>query len=53
MGLGKIVGEPTAKGEDMESHPRPVDVPVSMPMRESHRGMDVQQETAVKRLLEQ
>ena len=78
MGLGKIVGEPTAgwiiytgsqplldgsvmrvpgtrittaKGENMELHPRPVDVPVTRPMGESYRGTDVQLETAVKTLL--
>lgn len=78
MGLGKIVGEPTAgwiiytgaqplldgsvmrvpgtrittaKGENMELHPRPVDVPVMRPMGESYRGTDVQLETAVRTLL--
>jgi len=78
MGLGKVVGEPTAgwiiytgnqplldgsmirvptvrittaKGENMELHPRPVDVPVARPMGESYRGTDVQLETAVKTLL--
>lgn len=78
MGLGKVVGEPTAgwiiytsnqplidgttirvpsvrvttaTGEDMEMHPRPVDVPVLRPMGESYRGTDIQLETAVKVLL--
>lgn len=78
MGLGKVVGEPTAgwiiftanqplldgsqirvpsvrittaKGEDMELHPRPVDVPASRPMGESYRGIDSQLEAAVKVLL--
>ncbi len=80
LGLGKIVGEPTAgwiiytgsallldgsvmrvpstrittaKGENMERNPRPVDVPVTRPMGESYRGTDVQLETAVKTLLGQ
>ncbi|HEU0120302.1 MAG TPA: S41 family peptidase [Bryobacteraceae bacterium] len=78
LGLGKIVGEPTAgwiiytsnqplldgtmirvptvrvttaKGEDMELHPRPVDIPVNRPMGESYRRTDIQLETAVKTLL--
>ncbi len=80
LGLGKIVGEPTAgwiiytsagtlvdgstirvphirittaKGENMELNPRPVDIPVNRPMGESYRGRDSQLETAVKTLLDQ
>lgn len=80
LGLGKIVGEPTAgwiiytsnqplidgsqirvpsvrvttaRGENMELHPRPVDIPVNRPMGESYRGTDIQLETAVKTLLGQ
>jgi len=37
----------------MELHPRPVEAPVSRPMGESYRGMDVQLETVVKTLLGQ
>jgi len=80
LGLGKVVGEPTAgwiiftsstplldgsvirvpsvrittaKGENMELHPRPVDVPVTRPMGESYQGTDIQLQTAVKTLLGQ
>lgn len=80
LGLGKVVGEPTAgwivytwnvqlldgtglrlprtrvttaKGEDMEMHPRPVDIPVERPIGESYTGRDTQLDTAVKALLEQ
>jgi Tol biopolymer transport system component/C-terminal processing protease CtpA/Prc len=80
LGLGKIVGEPTAgwiiytsnlplldgssirvpstrittaKGENMELNPRPVDVPVARPMGESYLGVDSQLAAAVKTLLGQ
>jgi C-terminal processing protease CtpA/Prc len=78
LGLGKVVGEPTAgwiiytwnvtlldgttlrlphsrvrtaTGQDMEMHPRPVDLSVSRPVGESFTGKDSQLETAVKELL--
>ena len=78
LGLGKVVGEPTAgwiiytwdvplmdgtrfrlphsrirnaKGEDMEMHPRPVDIAVSRPVGESYTGRDSQLDAAVKELL--
>jgi C-terminal processing protease CtpA/Prc len=78
LGLGKVVGEPTAgwiiytwdvslldgtrfrlphsrirnaAGEDMEMHPRPVDIAVSRPVGESYTGRDSQLDAAVKELL--
>lgn len=78
LGLGKIVGEPTAgwiiytwnqplvdgtqfrlprtritgaDGQDMELHPRPVDVPVTRPVGESYTGRDAQLDAAVRVLL--
>jgi C-terminal processing protease CtpA/Prc len=78
LGLGKVVGEPTAgwiiytwgtqlldgssvrlprvrittrDGQDMEMHPRPVDVQVTRPIGES--GRDSQLDAAVKELLAQ
>ena len=78
LGLGKIVGEPTAgwiiytsnitlfdgtvvrlpfikitdnKGQNMELAPRPVDIPVSNPLGE--KGRDLQLDTAVKELVQQ
>ena len=78
LGLGKVVGEPTAgwiiytwdatlmdgtrfrlphsrirdaAGEDMEMHPRPVDVQVARPVGESYTGRDSQLDAAVKELL--
>jgi C-terminal processing protease CtpA/Prc len=78
LGLGKVVGEPTAgwiiytwggelvdgsglrlprarittrSGQDMEMHPRPVDVPVTRPIGESYSGRDSQLDVAVKELL--
>ena len=80
LGLGKVVGEPTAgwiiftggqrlidgstvrvpfiriqttSGEDMEGHPRPVDVQVERPLGESESGTDAQLATAVQTLLGQ
>jgi len=80
LGLGKVVGEPTAgwiiytgdvplidgtmlrmphiritdsKGQDMELHPRPVDVFVQRPIGESFAGRDSQLDMAVKTLLAQ
>jgi Tol biopolymer transport system component/C-terminal processing protease CtpA/Prc len=41
----------TLGGEDMELHPRPVDVEVERPLGETETGHDVQLETAVKELL--
>ena len=41
----------TAAGEDMELHPRPVDVPVQRPIGESYTGRDIQLDTAVAELL--
>jgi len=38
-------------GEDMEMHPRPVDVPVTRPVGESFTGKDSQLDTAVRELL--
>lgn len=79
LGLGKVVGEPTAgwiiftsnvslldgsslripfsrvtdaKGQDMEMHPRPVDVLVVRPMGEEYSGKDSQLDAAVRTLLE-
>ncbi|PZU06242.1 S41 family peptidase [Sphingomonas sp.] len=78
LGLGKVVGQPTAgwiiytrsetlidgstvrvpgwrvrtaAGEDMEMHPRPVDLPVERPLGETAAGTDAQLEAAVKQLL--
>ena len=80
LGLGKIVGEPTAgwiiytsdvplldgaqvripfikildhNGQDMELHPRPVDVEVTRPIGEGLAGKDSQLDTAVRELLQQ
>jgi C-terminal processing protease CtpA/Prc len=80
LGLGKVVGEPTAgwiiytwnaslidgtlfrlprtrirgaAGDDMEMHPRPVDVPVTRPVGESFADRDSQLDAAVKDLLKQ
>ena len=80
LGLGKVVGEPTAgwiiytwsiglldgsgfrlprtrittaAGEEMEMHPRPVDIPVVRPVGESYTGRDSQLDAAVKKLLAQ
>jgi tricorn protease len=79
LGLGKVVGEPTAgwiiytgdvptidgsfvrmphiritdsKGEDMEMHPRPVDVFVQRPIGEGLAGRDSQLDKAVETLLQ-
>jgi C-terminal processing protease CtpA/Prc len=41
----------SAAGEDMEMHPRPVDVPVTRPVGESFTGRDSQLDTAVRELL--
>jgi hypothetical protein len=41
----------TAEGEDMELHPRPVDVPVIRPVGESYTGHDSQLDAAVRELL--
>jgi C-terminal processing protease CtpA/Prc len=38
-------------GQDMEMHPRPVDVPVVRPIGESYTGKDVQLDAAVRELL--
>ena len=78
LGLGKVVGQPTAgwiiftgsqplidgsavrvpgtriqdgRGQDMEGHPRPVDVTVERPLGETAAGKDAQLEAAVKVLL--
>jgi C-terminal processing protease CtpA/Prc len=78
LGLGKIVGEPTAgwiiytsggrlidggtvrlpfititdnRGQPMEGHPRPVDIPVSRALGESFQGKDSELDTAVRSLL--
>ena len=40
-----------ADGEDMELHPRPVDIPVSRPVGESFTGKDSQLDAAVRELL--
>ena len=80
LGLGKVVGQPTAgwiiftgaqplidgssvrvpfiriqttSGEDMEGHPRPVDVAVERPLGESETGRDAQLAAAVATLLGQ
>jgi Tol biopolymer transport system component/C-terminal processing protease CtpA/Prc len=80
LGLGKIVGEPTAgwiiytsdlnlldgsqlrmpfikitdhAGQDMELHPRPVDVEVTRPIGEGLAGKDSQLDAAVRELLQQ
>jgi tricorn protease len=80
LGVGKIVGEPTAgwiiytsdvplldgsqvrlpfikitdhAGEDMEMHPRPVDVEVVRPIGEGQAGKDSQLDAAVRELLRQ
>ena len=41
----------TAEGEDMELHPRPVDVQVIRPVGESYTGHDSQLDAAVRELL--
>jgi tricorn protease len=41
------------KGEDMEMHPRPVDVEVARPLGETETGEDIQLQKAVETLLEQ
>lgn len=78
LGLGKVVGQPTAgwiiytwsetlidgstvrvprarirtlSGEDMEMHPRPVDIAVERPLGETGAGTDAQLDVAVKTLL--
>lgn len=78
LGLGKVVGQPTAgwiiytwseslidgstvrvprarirtaSGENMEMHPRPVDIAVERPLGETGAGTDAQLEAAVKQLL--
>ncbi|UAK26414.1 peptidase S41 [Sphingomonas nostoxanthinifaciens] len=78
LGLGKVVGQPTAgwiiytggeplidgsvvrvphirvqaaNGEDMEGHPRPVDIAVERPLGETETGADAQLAAAVKALL--
>jgi hypothetical protein len=38
-------------GQNMELHPRPVDVEVLRPLGETETGHDIQLETAVKELL--
>ncbi|HET9401595.1 MAG TPA: S41 family peptidase [Candidatus Acidoferrales bacterium] len=43
----------TAEGENMEMHPRPVDVAVTRPVGESYTGRDSQLDAAVKELLGQ
>jgi C-terminal processing protease CtpA/Prc len=80
LGLGKVVGEPTAgwiiytsevptiegtvirmphiritdsKGQDMEMHPRPVDVFVQRPIGDGVAGHDAQLDKAVETLLQQ
>ena len=80
LGLGKVVGQPTAgwiiftggrrlidgssvrlpfiriqttSGEDMEGHPRPVDVEVQRALGESETGTDAQLAAAVQTLLAQ
>ena len=80
LGLGKVVGQPTAgwiiftsaeqlidgssvrqpstritdgRGQDMEMHPRPVDVAVTRPLGETAAGTDAQLSTAVEVLLGQ
>ena len=40
-----------AKGNDMELHPRAVDITVVRPVGESYRGVDTQLDVAVKTLL--
>ena len=80
LGLGKVVGEPTAgwiiytsnvnlidgsslrlpntritahDGEQMEMHPRKVDIPVTRPVGESYGTHDSQLDAAVQELLRQ
>jgi len=80
LGLGKVVGQPTAgwiiytsperlidgsavrvpstrirdlKGEDMEMHPRPVDITVERPLGETVAGKDAQLDAAVAELLKE
>ncbi|CAN5390187.1 S41 family peptidase [soil metagenome] len=80
LGLGKVVGQPTAgwsiytsnetlidgssvrlpqiriddlRGENMENHPRPVDVAVERPLGETLSGDDAQLKAAVDALLAQ
>src|SRR6185437_6417030 len=43
----------TMSGEDMEGHPRPVDVQVERALGESETGQDAQLAAAVKTLLDQ
>jgi C-terminal processing protease CtpA/Prc len=43
----------TREGQDMELHPRPVDIPVTRPIGESYTGRDSQLDAAVKELLAQ
>ena len=43
----------TTSGEDMEGHPRPVDVEVERPLGESETGQDAQLAAAVQTLLAQ
>jgi tricorn protease len=40
-----------AAGDDMEMHPRPVDIAVSRPVGESYTGRDSQLDAAVKALM--
>ncbi len=42
-----------AAGDDMELHPRSVDIPVSRPVGESYTGADSQLDAAVRELLKQ
>jgi len=42
-----------SNGENLELHPRPVDVAVSRPIGESYTGRDSQLDAAVKTLLSQ
>jgi Tol biopolymer transport system component len=80
LGLGKVVGQPTAgwiiytspqrlidgsavrvpstrirdlSGQDMEMHPRPVDINVERPLGETIAGRDAQLEAAVAELLKE
>jgi hypothetical protein len=43
----------TSKGDDMEMHPRPVDVEVLRPLGETESGEDAQLKKAVDTLLDQ
>lgn len=80
LGLGKVVGQPTAgwiiftggermidgsgvrkptirilgsKGDDMEMHPRPVDIAVERPLGEDATGRDAQLDAAIAALIGQ